>query len=102
MTSLMRSLTQNVLARNTFWMLGGQGVRVLLQAVYFILIARALGAQQYGAFVGAVSLVALIAPFASWGTGFILVKEVARNRSTFGQYWGAALGFTVLAGSILL
>jgi len=95
-------LNQNVLARNTFWMLGGQGVRLLLQAVYFILIARALGAQQYGAFVGAVSLVALIAPFASWGTGFILIKEVARNRGTFCQYWGAALGVTVLAGCILL
>lgn len=102
MTSLIRSLSQNVLARNTFWMLGGQGVRVLLQAVYFILIARALGAQQYGAFIGAVSLVALIAPFSSWGTGFILIKEVARNRSTFCQYWGAALGVTVLAGGILL
>jgi O-antigen/teichoic acid export membrane protein len=102
MTSLIRSLNQNVLARNTFWMLGGQGVRLLLQAVYFILIARALGAQQYGAFVGAVSLVALIAPFSSWGAGFILIKEVARNRSTFCQYWGAALGVTVLAGFILL
>jgi O-antigen/teichoic acid export membrane protein len=102
MTSRIRSLTQSVLARNTLWMLGGYGTRLLLQAVYFILIARALGAQQYGAFVGAVSLVALTAPFASWGTGFILIKEVARDRRTFPDYWGAALRVTLLAGCILL
>jgi O-antigen/teichoic acid export membrane protein len=102
MNPLKGFLAGSVLARNTLWMLGGQGVRLSLQAVYFILIARALGAQQYGAFVGAVSLVALIAPFCSWGTGFILIKEVARNRNTFRQYWGAALGVTVLGGCILL
>jgi O-antigen/teichoic acid export membrane protein len=100
--SLKRLLRESVLARNTFWMFGGHGFRLVLQAVYFILIARALGAAEYGAFVGAVSLVALVAPFSSWGTGFILIKEVARDRTTFGRYWGAALGVTVLFGCVLL
>lgn len=97
-----RFLTESALARNTFWMLGGHGVRLLLQAVYFVLIARALGVGEYGAFVGAVSLVALVAPFSSWGMGFILIRGVARDRSTFGRYWGRALGVTALFGCILL
>lgn len=102
MTSLMRSLNQNVLARNTFWTMGGNGARLFLQAIYFILIARALGTQGYGAFIGAVSLVALVAPFSSWGTGFLLIKEVATNRSAFARRWGTALGVTALSGCILL
>lgn len=102
MIPLKRFLAGSVLARNTLWMFGGHGVRVFLQAIYFILIAHALGAGEYGAFVGAVSLVALVAPFASWGTGFILIREVARDRTTFGRYWGASLGVTALFGCILL
>jgi O-antigen/teichoic acid export membrane protein len=102
MIPLKRFLTGSVLARNTLWMFGGHGVRLFLQAVYFILIAHALGVAEYGAFVGAVSLVALVAPFSSWGTGFILIREVARDRTTFGRYWGAALGVTALFGCILL
>jgi O-antigen/teichoic acid export membrane protein len=100
--SLKRLLRESVLARNTFWMFGGLGFRMALQAVYFVLIARALGAAEYGAFVGAVSLVALVAPFSSWGMGFILIREVARDRTTFGRYWGAALGVTALFGCALL
>jgi len=100
--SVKRFLRESALARNTFWMLGGHGVRVVLQAIYFLLIARALGAAEYGAFVGAVSLMALVAPFSSWGTGFILIRKAARDRTAFHRYWGGALSLTVLFGCILL
>lgn len=100
--SLKRILTASVLARNTFWTMGGNGARLFLQAIYFILIARALGAKEYGAFIGAVSLVALVVPFSSWGTGFLLIKDVATNRSAFARRWGTALGVTAFSGCILL
>jgi O-antigen/teichoic acid export membrane protein len=99
---MLREANGSLLARNTLWMLGGQGVRIVLQGVYFLLIARSLGVAAYGAFIGAVSLVALVAPFASWGTGFILVKEVARDRSTFPRYWGGALCVVAISGCVLL
>ena len=83
-------------------MAGGQGVRIVLQAVYFLLIAHSLGVSAYGAFVGAVSLVALVAPFASWGTGFILLREVARDPTTFRRYWGGALCVLAITGCIFL
>jgi O-antigen/teichoic acid export membrane protein len=92
---------KSALARNTFWMLGGSSSRVILQAFYFLLISRSLGAAEYGAFVGAVSLVSVVAPFSSLGTGFILIKKVARDRATFSRYWGASLSFTFLSGCIL-
>lgn len=101
-SALNHRLAKSVLFRNSLWFLGGSGVRLVLQAVYFLLIARALGVEQYGAFVGAVSLAALVAPFSSLGTGFILIKNVARDRANFARYWGAATILTILSGAILV
>jgi O-antigen/teichoic acid export membrane protein len=94
-------LKDSLLAKNTFWMLIGQGGRTIIQAVYFIIIARTLGAKGYGAFVGVVALVSLFTPFASWGTGSLLIKNVARDAQSFHKYWGRALAMTVVSSVIL-
>jgi O-antigen/teichoic acid export membrane protein len=91
-----------VLARNTFWVAFGQVLRVGIQAVYFILIARALGAREYGLYVGVLALVAVAAPFASLGSGNLLIKHVARDPDTFPRHWGKALTTTLLTGTLLL
>ena len=51
--------------------------RLLIQAIYFILIARALGPNQYGAFVAVTALASVISPFVGVGSGNLLVKYVA-------------------------
>jgi hypothetical protein len=40
----------------------GQELRLILQAFYFIQIARSLGVSSYGAFVGVVALVGILFP----------------------------------------
>ena len=95
-------LGKNSLARNTLWMLLSQGIRLVLQAAYFVIIARALGAEQYGAFVGVTALVAILAPFASLGSGNLLIKNVSRNRALFGEYWGNALLISFVSGAALI
>jgi O-antigen/teichoic acid export membrane protein len=101
-SALKTRLRNSVLFRNTLWFLGGNSVRLVLQAVYFLLVVRALGVAQYGAFIGAVSLVALVTPFSSWGTGFLLIKNITRDRTKFAHYWGAAFSLTVCAGAVLV
>ena len=64
--SWITRVRQSTLARNSTWMFLGYGVRVLVQAAYFIMIARALGPREYGAFGGATALIAIVSPFASW------------------------------------
>ena len=91
-------LSQSALARNTSWMLLAQGLRLVLQAAYFVIIARVLGPEQYGAFVGATSLIAILAPFASLGGGNLLIKNVSRNKALFAKYWGNALLMIVVSG----
>ncbi|MDJ0626117.1 MAG: oligosaccharide flippase family protein [Candidatus Caenarcaniphilales bacterium] len=87
--------------RNTFAMFIGHGMRIVLQAFYFILIARGLGTDGYGAFVGVASLACILAPFSSWGSGHILIKHVARNRDKFKVYWGNALFVTTIFSVLL-
>lgn len=82
---------EDSLLQSTLWLLLSNGSRLGLQAAYFIIIARVLGPDQYGAFVGATSFVAILAPFSSLGSGNLLVKAVSRDKSLFREYWGNAL-----------
>ena len=105
MISLKKHLEKfmdKTLAKNTGWMMLAQVFRLGLQAIYFVIIARLLGAEQYGAFVGVVALAGILKPFAGLGTGILLIKNVSRNRSIFGQYWGNSLFITFVTGLGLL
>ncbi len=83
-------------------MLFGQCLRLVVQAAYFVIIARSLGVNQYGAFAAAVAMIAILSPFSSLGTGNLLVKNVAADRNGFPQYWGNCLSVTVISGSGLV
>lgn len=89
------------LVENTAWTLAGQGLRIAIRAVYFVVIARALGAEQFGAFVAVTALVSVLAPFATIGTGNLIVKNVSRNRDSFPEAWGNALLVTFGSGLLL-
>jgi O-antigen/teichoic acid export membrane protein len=89
------------LARNTVWMLLGQGLKLLIQALYFTVIARSLGVQNYGAFVGVVGLVGILLPFATMGSGFLLIKNVSRDKHQFRESFGRALLTTFLSAAFL-
>jgi O-antigen/teichoic acid export membrane protein len=98
----LERLRKSALARNTIWMIGGQGLRLIIQALYFIEIARSLGASNYGAFIGVVALVGIAYPFGALGSGNLLIKNVARDRGLFPAYWGRALAVTAACSSLLL
>jgi O-antigen/teichoic acid export membrane protein len=92
-------IRKSQLALGTFFMCCGQGIKTVTQAVYFILIARALGSQGYGAFVSVVSLVAVISPFVALGAGNLLIKNVARFPDSFRLHWGKAVTLVLLTGT---
>ncbi len=80
----------------------GQGLRLVVQAVFFAVIARSLGASNYGAFVGVVALVGILYPFGALGSGHLLVQAVARDKRMFGAAWGNALATTAVFGGLLV
>lgn len=97
-----KAILERPLVRGTFWKLTARISSLFLQSFYFLIIARSLGAEQYGLFVGVMALIKLLVPFASWGTPHILMKHVSRNRAVFSQYWGNTLYLTVVLGSLFL
>jgi O-antigen/teichoic acid export membrane protein len=99
---IAEKVQQSTLAQNTLWLITGQGLRLVTQAVYFALIARSLGTTNYGAFVSAAALVGIASPFASLGAGNLLIRDVARDRSAFGESWGRAISLTFGFGGFLV
>lgn len=89
------------LARNAGWMLVGQGMNLILQAGYFVLLARLLGVKEYGVFAGALALVSIAAPYSGLGSGLLFVRYVSSNAERFAAYWGNILLSTVGTGSVI-
>jgi O-antigen/teichoic acid export membrane protein len=96
--SSFRSTAKNQLAKDTATMAAGQVLRLALQAVYFVAIARSLGPHQYGAFVAMAAMVGVVVPFAGMGGPNILLKNVSKDRSLLGVYWGNGLLLVLISG----
>jgi O-antigen/teichoic acid export membrane protein len=88
--------------KNTLWMFYSFIVKSGIQMLYFIIIARTLNVGGYGYFIGIVAFFTMIAPFSSWGSGNILIKNVSIHKDYFSIYWGKALVTTFISGTILL
>jgi O-antigen/teichoic acid export membrane protein len=86
------------LARDTGWMFLGQGLRLIIQAGYFIIIARSLGVQQYGAFAAVTAVVAIFSPFVGLGSRNLIIKNVAHRRELLDECFGNGMLLTSLSG----
>ena len=94
--------SMRVLAGGTARLTLASGAVLVFQALYFVLVARALGVVAFGALAAALALVAILVPFATWGAGNMLVMEVARDPRKFSVSFGNALVAMVVSGVVLL
>jgi O-antigen/teichoic acid export membrane protein len=92
----------SAIAKNTLWMLSGNGLKLVIQAVYFILIARSLRPTEYGAFVAVVAIAAIVSPFVGLGTSNLIIRNVARDKDSFSRSWGNGLLVTLTTGAVAL
>jgi O-antigen/teichoic acid export membrane protein len=97
----LNNLFSKGLVRDTFWMFLAKGSGVIIQAIYFVIIARFLGAENYGSFIAVTALASLIFPFAGLGTEDILVQQVSVDKSLFNKYWGNTI-FILIGNSSLI
>ncbi|MGD0366089.1 MAG: oligosaccharide flippase family protein [Acidobacteriaceae bacterium] len=95
-------MNEESLRQSSLWMISGQGVAMAAQILYFVLIGRALGSREYGAFVGVAALVAALSQFGTLGMEMILVRNVSRDRASFARTWGHALSITTVGFLLLL
>ena len=94
-------ISNKALFKDTSWMLVARLINVLVQAAYFIILARSLGTENYGSFVGISALASLLSPFVALGCDDILVKNVSVDRLAFSSHWGNVL-LVLLVNSTLL
>lgn len=90
------------LARNAGWLLLGQGFSFLVQAGYFVVLARLLGVFEYGIYAGAVALVSIASKYSTFGSGFLVLRYVSSDAKKFAAYWGNILFSTFLIGGLLV
>lgn len=95
------NFTQKGLFKDASWMLIARLINVIVQAAYFVIVARALGAENYGSFIGITSLASLLFPFITLGSDNVLVKEVAVNRQVFYSHWGNTLLILVINSIVI-
>jgi len=88
------------LARNAGWMMFGQCMGYVLQAGYFVILARLLGVVQYGIFAGAFAFVNLVARYSTLGTGTLFLRYVSTDRGKFAVFFGNILLVTAVFGTI--
>lgn len=88
--------------RNATWALVGQLAKLMIQMGYFVLVARVLKPDEYGAFVGVTALANAMSAFSGMGSGHILIRDISRDRERFGGSWGLALIFHFVFGLSLL
>lgn len=100
-TSFLSRVRQSSLARDSFWMLLAQGISFACLMLYFLIVARVLGTDGYGAFVGVASLAAIVSPFAGWGSEHLLVRNVSRDRESLAVSWGNCLLLIIVSGSLI-
>lgn len=95
-------LQRSSFARDIGHLTAGQGLRLVIQAVYFVLIARILGPGSYGVFASIVALAALLTPFSGLGTANLFVKNVRSGRRKAALCWGNGLVTTMVSGTVFV
>jgi O-antigen/teichoic acid export membrane protein len=93
---------KSLLVQNAAWLFAGQGFSFIAQGFYFIVLARLLGATQYGLLAGAVALVAVVSQYSSLGSGIVFLRYVSPDPSRFRIYWGNVLISIFVLGALIV
>ena len=97
-----KGFAQKPLLRNSLWVLSGQGLSLVAQAGYFIVIARLLGSVEYGLLVGAAASVGVLSQYGAFGSGLLFLRYVSPDHSRFREYWGNIIMSCLTLGTLLV
>lgn len=77
--------------RNSFYLFSGQGIQFGVRFFYAIILARALGPQDYGLFTYGMSLYLAVLPLTRLGIEQVMIREIGRDKIRGRQMLGFAL-----------
>ena len=88
--------------RNALWMFISRILGFVLQAAYFVLLARVLGVKEYGIFAGVFALVNTFTPYSALGSAMLFLRYLAADKSHASVYWGNSLITTATFTSVMV
>jgi len=97
----IKRLRQSTLARNAAWIFAGQGLSFVIQALYFVFLARLLNPTQYGC-LPAQSPWLRCQSVQHDGIGPCSSQICQPGPRTVPEYWGNVLLSTALYGSLIV
>lgn len=94
-----RIKTSNLLRDATHLSIGNS-LRLIIQAGYFVLLARSLGPDAYGAFVSVVAMAGVLGPFSGMGSPSLFIKNVRSGKREAAVCWGNGMLLIVVSGAL--
>lgn len=88
---------QTKVASNTTWFTMALVLQKMVSFVYFIYLARILGAGLLGQYVFALSFIAIFSIVIDFGTNHFITREVAKDRNISQKLYGNILGFKIFS-----
>ena len=74
----------------------------MVQAAYFIVLARLLGTREYGELAGVIALVAIVSQYSAMGSGLLFLRYVSPDPSRFRLYWGNIIVSVGVVGGLIV
>ena len=100
--SKVQKLLSSERIKNSFALFKSFILQLIIQGIYFVILARTFAPGRYGAYVGIVAIVSVFMPFSSWGSEKIIIQNVSRQRDMFRECWGTGILKTLFFGSIFI
>ena len=75
--------------------------RTIAQAGVFLIVARILGVESYGAYVAVLALAGILGNLSGFGGQLLMIRDVARKPEAFVDAWGKALGAIAVSVPVL-
>lgn len=101
MLDKIRSATKGPIALGTIRTSLLFGGRLIIQASSLLLVAKMLGAEEFGSFAGISSLALLFGTLSAFGTNFVLLDLVSKDPARRYEVLSYAIPVILLLGSVL-
>jgi O-antigen/teichoic acid export membrane protein len=99
---LLNSLSQREIIKSAQVLFSSFFLRLIFQSLYFVILARTFGPDKYGSFIAIIAIISIFIPFSNWGSSRVLIQNVSRDQSLFGEYYGATILKTLVFGSAFI
>lgn len=94
--SFFQKIRSHTLVRHTIWLTLGEGASRGLQGLFFIIVARVLGAADYGILSFVMSLTSIFAVIADFGLGTVLIRDLAKDKQMAKETISNILGLKIV------